>query len=384
MKIRTKILLNIFLSILITGIIVILISRIVSKNIVEKQIENNLKNTVLSNTYYIESIISKYKQITELLAVGNSVINFFNPDLNQETTQEQAYKRINSTITKSKTISRIRILNKDGIVVLSSHEDVGNDNSNKNIFIKAKQGTYFGDVHISQFTGNLVISVATPVFVNEEFLGVLIVNFDAKEELFKITTNRVGLGETGEIYLLNREGYMITPSRFVDDVVLKQKVDIDHTKSRVYVSPDLLLEKIQVNVGEYKNYIGAGVYRIHTYIFCVDWVLVVDINKEEIFAPVLKLTNSLLLILLILLLSGVIVAFIISRTITKPLLKLHHGAQEIEKGNLDYKVWTKTKDEIGQLSQAFDKMTGELKMSRERMENYSHELKRKVKDRTIN
>jgi len=55
------------------------------------------------------------------------------------------------------------------------------------------------------------------------------------------------------------------------------------------------------------------------------------------------------------------VAFITTRSITKPLNALCKGTEMIGSGNLDYKVGTNVKDEIGELSRAFDKMTGNLK-----------------------
>ena len=41
----------------------------------------------------------------------------------------------------------------------------------------------------------------------------------------KIVTDYTGLGETGEIYIVDRDGYMLTPSRFGDDAALKRKVN---------------------------------------------------------------------------------------------------------------------------------------------------------------
>lgn len=379
MKISKKILLSIFLLILITGLIAILISRTISKNIIENQIENNMVNIAISNKHYIESIIEDYKKITEVLAAGNFAKDIFNPEQDHGKVLLMAKRRINNTIQSIEKISKIRVLDDKGIVIVSCHEDIGEDDSEKDIFIKAKDSTYFGNIHISRFTGNLVTSVSSPVFINNVFSGVVIVNFNAEYQIYKILENRVGLGKTGEIYLLNKENYMITPSRFVDDVVLKQKVNIEHTKSCLYDSPDLLSDITRIETGRYKNYMGQDVYRVHTHIPEVDWDLVVDINTEEIFSPVTMLTKKLFLILAILLIVGVIVAVSLSKTITKPIIKLHRGAEEIEKGNLDYKVGTKAKDEIGQLSRAFDKMTGELKISKQQIEKHTDRLEEKVK-----
>jgi len=51
----------------------------------------------------------------------------------------------------------------------------------------------------------------------------------------------------------------------------------------------------------------------------------------------------------------------INRSIGVPIAQLERGTQIIGAGNLDHKIGTVAKDEIGQLSRAFDKMTGDLK-----------------------
>lgn len=50
----------------------------------------------------------------------------------------------------------------------------------------------------------------------------------------------------------------------------------------------------------------------------------------------------------------------LQRSVVKPILKLHEGAGIIGAGNLDYKVGINTQDEVGELTQAFDRMTANL------------------------
>jgi len=73
--------------------------------------------------------------------------------------------------------------------------------------------------------------------------------------------------------------------------------------------------------------------------------------------------------------------FLVGRIVIKPIKKLHQGIEIIEQGNLNYKVGTQSKDEIGQLSQAFDKMTESIKKSRAEVDI---RVDRQTKEITLN
>jgi len=155
-------------------------------------------------------------------------------------------------------------LDKEGIIIASSREGTGIDKSTLEIFLKGREGVFIGDLHLSLFTNKYVLSMSAPILLNKQFAGVLVINFDAYEELFKITTDRTGLGETGEVYLVNKDGYMITPSRFIDEVLLKQKIDLEHIKELNHTEPYLvLLRKVADIVTDYR---GVEVLSVHTHI----------------------------------------------------------------------------------------------------------------------
>ncbi len=58
-----------------------------------------------------------------------------------------------------------------------------------------------------------------------------------------------------------------------------------------------------------------------------------------------------------------IIAFIISRTLSKPLIKLKNAANTIADGNFEVRTKINTSDEIGELSHAFDSMAQKLQES---------------------
>ena len=271
-------------------------------------------------------------------------------------------------------------MDKEGIIIASSREGTGIDKSTHEIFLKGREGVFIGDLHLSPFTNKYVLSVAASILLNNQFAGVLVIDFDAYKELFKITTDRTGLGQTGEAYLINKDGYIITASRFIDDVILKQKVDLKHIEvPNPAESPDIS-SKEEVDI--IKDYRGVVVLTAHANISEMGWQLIAEIDTKEAFAPVNLLTNTLILIFVIILFISICISIFASRNLTRPLRRLHEGTEEITKGNLNYKVGTASTDEVGQLSRAFDEMTNNMKKSREELEEYSKNLEKKVEERT--
>ncbi len=71
--------------------------------------------------------------------------------------------------------------------------------------------------------------------------------------------------------------------------------------------------------------------------------------------------NLTLALMLVIAIAVVGTSLLVARSISKPLGLLVEGAEAIGRGNLDYKLGTAAKDEIGGLSRAFDRMTEDLK-----------------------
>ncbi len=92
------------------------------------------------------------------------------------------------------------------------------------------------------------------------------------------------------------------------------------------------------------------------------------VHMEELAAAEETVGNAHTLLVRASLVVGVLIAAlaivsasVTTRSIVKPLHALHKGAEKIGLGDLNYKVATGAKDEIGQLSRAFDEMTENLK-----------------------
>lgn len=379
MKIQMKLFTIMLAMFVIASMLGILFSEELYTNIIKQQITNNLITTTQSRTKHIETLLGEYKELTKMVSTEITFRDALNENIFRAQRVDEVNQRIKTIIETHEEISRIRVLDKEGIIIASSRERTGIDKSTLEIFLKGREGIFIGDLHLSPFTNKYVLSISAPILLNNQFAGVLVINFDAYKELFKVTIDRTGLGETGEVYLANKDGYMITPSRFIDDVILKQKLDPIYLEEEHSVSPDTLPED---KIAILKDYRGIEVLSIHTHIPEMGWHLISEIDVKEAFAPVTQLTNTLILVFVIILFIAILISSFTSRTITRPLRRLHEGIEEVINGNLDFKVGTSSHDEVGQLSRAFDEMTVNLKKSKEELGKYSENLEEKVEERT--
>ncbi len=89
--------------------------------------------------------------------------------------------------------------------------------------------------------------------------------------------------------------------------------------------------------------------------------------------------NLLSLIILLALILGIAASILISRGLARPIHQLKAAMEVVGAGHLDHEVAVRSKDEIGELAQAFAGMTENLKRSHEAMARLNHELEVKIK-----
>ena len=170
-----------------------------------------------------------------------------------------------------------------------------------------------------------------------------------------ILLNRSGLGETGEVYIVNNGFLMLSESRFIDDVIFKQKVDTIPVQN--------CFRNNEEHVDFYPDYRGIQVYGSSYCASDLGFVLLAEIDEAETVQPILILQDRILQTGLIITSVMIIIAFIMSKTLSKPLIKLKNAANKVADGNFDVRTNIKTSDEIGELSYAFDVMTQKLQNS---------------------
>jgi len=364
MKIANRISLSFLTLIILLTVVASSIFYLIAKDNLQDAIYAQLEITVQQSSRNVETYLEMLKVYT--LQFSKSVVleNLLqalrkSPRAGRETF-DTAMKRLRRTKAEAPEIYEFLLLDASGQVVASSNEgSIGLDKSKDEYFLGARKNVFIKDAYYSEQLKERLIAVSAPFLDSntDEFIGVLVARVKMTG-IDKITLESAGAGKTGEVYIVNKNGYMITPSKFLKDTFLKQRIDTADFKGR-------LLDR-QVTISS--NYRGVKVLGSHVYLPEMQWYLLAQIDEEEAFAPLAKLYIFFLAILFTVPFFAYLLSAYLAKVIVEPIYKLQRGMEIVGEGNLGHKVATSAKDEIGQLSRAFDNMTGNLQKSEERFQ----------------
>jgi signal transduction histidine kinase/CheY-like chemotaxis protein/HPt (histidine-containing phosphotransfer) domain-containing protein len=93
--------------------------------------------------------------------------------------------------------------------------------------------------------------------------------------------------------------------------------------------------------------------------------------------------SSLLLSGLLALCAAFVASLFLSRGLVRPILEIKHAAEQIGEGDLEVRVRSGRRDEIGQVARAFDLMLENLRDYRRQVDSQQRTLEAKVQQRTI-
>ena len=97
------------------------------------------------------------------------------------------------------------------------------------------------------------------------------------------------------------------------------------------------------------------------------WLLAIEFPEKNILEAANDYVYWILITSLILLIIGIITAWMLARNITLPLKKLNAAAKEIASGNYSSVIKIKRNDELGELANSFNNMSTEIKKFREEL-----------------
>ncbi|PKP50061.1 MAG: hypothetical protein CVT94_02970 [Bacteroidetes bacterium HGW-Bacteroidetes-11] len=161
-----------------------------------------------------------------------------------------------------------------------------------------------------------------------------------------------GFGHSGETYMVGSDGLMRSQSRFIQSSIMTINVKSDAINSTLGGTGEAIIT----------DYRGIKVLSSFGKVSIegLDWTIISEIDYQEAIAPVNAIRNSIMLLTVIAAVIFFIITYLISLKITAPLIRLKNAAVELGEGNYTGQLTDVSNDEIGELTEAFNKMTVKL------------------------
>ncbi len=263
---------------------------------------------------------------------------------------------------------------------------------------RAKASTDPAAVHFVDFSpytpsyGNPEAFISTPIVYQGQVIGILIFQISVNKINQIMTGNQGwqedGLGKTGETYLVGNDLKMRSVSRFlVEDkenyiraltslgtpsAVIDQILKHDTTilLQKVETPGSLTVNQGGIDTGIFKDYRGAEVLSSFRPVKfgSLRWAMISEMDTAEAFAPIKTLRRELVLSSFLIGIAVLLLSIRLSRSFTRPIVRLTEAAQRVGMGEKNVQLPVKSNDELGFLTDQFNRMTVNLQEQKETIE----------------
>ncbi len=335
------------LLVLATALLIGLISYFQSQSALEAAIKVRLESNARQTQMFVNEWLHERKVELQTLA-GIARIRSLDPVMTQEAITQYA-KQWNWYET-------LFVAGLDGNAIAISNGNTSLNVSDRSYFLSALQGqTVVAEPIISRATGNVIMVVATPIYdPNDPTKVIGVVAGTLPTSAFREVLESSWLGETGDAYLVNRAGYLITPPRFTDEMrkagLFKERPELEVRVQSVGV------ERVisgQSGADEYKDYRDVLVLGAYMPVEETGWGLLVEQDADEAFAPVSQLRNTVLLVSIGVVILAAVIGIALSRSLANPIKNMAQTALNLSLGDIEQEVAYASRDEVGVLADSF-------------------------------
>ncbi|WP_212757733.1 adenylate/guanylate cyclase domain-containing protein [Mycobacterium sp. DBP42] len=191
-----------------------------------------------------------------------------------------------------------------------------------------------------------------------------------------------GLGQTGETMIVGPDGLMRSDSRlFLEDpqAYLREAVaagtPAEVAERAIQQGGTTLVQPVATQSAQLalqgrsgtligRDYEGRNTLQAYAPVDLpkLNWTIVAKIDTAEAFSPVSAFTRTLVLSTAVIIFIVCIAAMLLARVFVRPLRRLEAGAHRISGGDYDITLPVTSRDEFGDLSNAFNEMSRNLRI----------------------
>ena len=367
--------------------VVILIPFVLLRIVVYPRIQSDLKTTIMDNLEAIghkqAELVSTWmhERMKDALVVANNPYMIKSAGITQKDEDYKGIIRYLEMIVLEYGYKDAFVSNNKGLItVATSEERVGENISKIDYFKQAIKGkTFLTNIIpskvplINEFdekeVGLPTMFVATPLKDEDDtIIGVVTLRIHVGTLSNLMQSYKVG--ETGETYLTNKEGVMLTESRFTRHLkkrgmskkrsALEVKlVDPETGKLTHGVAQCVAGHNGSDSVG-YNDYGGVPVLGVWSWVPEFNWGIITEIDRSEAYGTAHNLKHIVTALLLAMVFPIMLVAYVLGGRLSRPILKLAEVTEKMVSGDLTQRVNIKNGNEIGILATSFNTMANTL------------------------
>ncbi len=273
------------------------------------------------------------------------------------------------------------VCNEDGkVTIATSEENEGDDVSKRDFFKKAIQGT-------TSATSIIPSEIALTNEFDEKEIGLptMFVSTPLKDEsdsIIGVVAFRIHVatlsnllqsqrfGKTGETYIVGKDGYMLTESRFNKHLKKSGAIKIRSALELKLVNPEsgkltygvrqCLKGKSGSSSKGYKDYTDMSVLGVWSWLPELDWGVITEIDKNEVYGVAYNLNTLGWVLLFGIAFPILFFAYVVGNKLSTPIIELTEATEKMAGGDLAQRVSINRGDELGVLATSFNTMAESL------------------------
>lgn len=321
-----------------------------AEELILNMVTNQIEHIAADKAALLERWISERKADVEVIA-GSSILRSLEPEL--------IARHVELVRNKYHVYGPISVVTREGVVVTPKGKPPRNFDEIGLSTLPEAGRLIMSDIRLSSDRKESYFEIAAPVVGSSgDLQGAVIASVGTGTILSVVL--RISLGETGECYLVDRNGTFLAhkePGR-----ILRENIAQSESFRNIFNAPRRRIT--------YTDYRGIEVIGASNRVAGTDWALVVEQDTEEAFRPVDELRRSIALVIFLSLLGALISAWLLSRYVATPIRRLSKAADSLARGEFDTVRLDPAKrtDEVGLLYDAFGEMARQLQDRQERLE----------------
>ncbi len=340
-NLRLKVMLLFILVALVPLCVMGTLAMVTAEELILSRVTNQIEHVAADKAALLERWISERSADLEVVA-GSSILNSLNPG------QIAAYLEL--VRDRYKVYREMIVVFRDGGIIYDSSREASEPR--EEAWFKDALGgkPYLSDIAFDPERRESFFRIATPFFDAAGVVKGVVCATVGTNTILSLML-RVSLGETGECYLVNREGTFLAhkePNRILAENIAQSESfkNILEAGNRRAI---------------YIDYRGVEVLGASARVGGTDWALVVEQDRKEAFHDADRLKQYLFLVASLSACGALASAWLLSHYVVNPIRSLSLAATYLAKGEFErVEVKSERDDEIGVLYDAFGEMARQL------------------------